>query len=73
MRGLELEGKNLWDPDFDVSAHGEAFFLPNKDRARLMVHDKDHLFHDTLKLFGQAFAMACLVDAKEKDRKAVED
>jgi len=38
-----------------------------------MVHDEDHLRHDTLKLFGQAFFMACLVDAKAKDQKAVDD
>jgi len=38
-----------------------------------MVHDEDHLRHDTLKLFGQAFAMACLVEAKAKDQKAAED
>jgi len=45
-------GHSLWDPDFDVPTHGEPFFLPNEDRARLIVHDKDHLRHDTLKLFG---------------------
>jgi len=64
--------KSWWDPDFDVPAHGEAFFLPSEDRARLMVHDEDHLHHDTLKLFGQAFAMACLANAKAKDQKSVE-
>ena len=31
-----------------------------------MVHNEDHLHHDTLKLFGQAFDMTCLVDAKAK-------
>jgi len=67
------KAKSLWDHDFDVSAHGEAFFLPSEDKARLMVHDEDHLRHDTLKLFGKAFAMVCLFDAKEKDQMSVED
>jgi len=66
-------GKSLWDPDFDVPTHGESFFLPNEDRARLMVHDEEHLRHDTLKLLGQAFAMACMVDAKAKDCKTTKD
>jgi len=57
-------GKILWDPDFDVPAHGRAFFLPREDKARLMVHDKDHLCYGTLKLLSQAFALACLVDVK---------
>jgi len=56
-------GKSLW----------ESFFLHNEHKARLMVHDEDHLRHDTLKLLGQAFAMACLMDAKEKDRKSAKD
>jgi len=38
-----------------------------------MVHDKDHLRHDIVKLLGQAFALACLVDVKAKDRKTIED
>jgi len=64
---------SLWDPDFDIRAQGEAFLLPSRDKARLMVHDEDHLRHDALKLFGQAFVMACLVDAKAKDRRSVEN
>jgi len=63
----------LWNPDFDVPAHGESFFLPSEDRVRLMVHDEDHLRHDTLKLLGQAFDMAFPVDVKDKDRKISED
>ena len=66
MRSRELKGKSLWDHDFDVPAHGEAFFLPSEDKARLMVHDEDHLLHDALKLSEQAFAMACLVNARQK-------
>jgi len=38
-----------------------------------MIHDEDHLRYDTMKLLGQAFALACLVDVKEKDWKTVED
>jgi len=38
-----------------------------------MVHDEDHLRHDTLKLLEQAFAMPCLVDVKAKYRKTSED
>ena len=53
VRSRELKGKGLWDPDFDVPAHGEAFFLPSEDKARLMVHDEDHLLHDALKLSGK--------------------
>jgi len=40
-------GERLWDPDFDVSSHGKAFFLPSEEKARLMAHDEDHLRHDT--------------------------
>jgi len=29
--------------------------------------------NDVLKLFGQAFSMACLVNTKARDRKTVED
>jgi len=57
----------MWDPDFDVPIYGEVFFLPNEDRVRLIVHEENHLRHDALKLFGQTFSMACLVDAKAKD------
>jgi len=63
----------MWDPDFDVPTHGEAFFLPIEDKARLMVHDKDRLLHDALKLSRQAFAMDCLVNAKAKDQKDVKE
>jgi len=38
-----------------------------------MVHDEDHLHHDTLKLLRQAFSLACLVDVKAKDQKTSED
>jgi len=38
-----------------------------------MVHDKDHVRHDTMKLLGQAFALASLVDIKSKDRKTAEN
>jgi len=41
------KGKCLWDPNFDISAHGESCFLLDKDRARLMAHDEDHLFLDS--------------------------
>ena len=67
------QGKSLWDPDFDVPAHGRPFFLPNEDKAKLTAHDEDHLRHDTLKLLGQAFILACVVDVKAQDRKALED
>jgi len=63
MRGRELKWE-MWDPDFDIPTHGKTFFLPNEDKARLMVHDEDHLLHDTMKQFGQAFAMGFLVIAK---------
>jgi len=39
-----------------------------------MVHDdEDHLYHDTLKLLGQAFALAFLVNVKAHNRKVFED
>jgi len=38
-----------------------------------MVHDEDYLLRDTMKQFGQAFAMGCLVITKARDRKAAED
>jgi len=66
-------GKSPWDPNFDVPTHGETFFLPNEDRARLMVHDQNHLLRDTMKQFGKAFAMGCLVIAKAQDQKAAND
>ena len=68
-----LRRKSLWDPDFDVPTHGETSFLSSKDKARLMVHNEDYLLRDTMKQFGQAFAMGCLVIAKARDRKVAED
>jgi len=65
-------GKSFWDLDFDIPAHDESFFLTSKDKARLMAHDEDHLHHDIEKLLGQAFALACLVNVKAKERKRVE-
>jgi len=65
--------KSLWDPDFDIPIHGETSFLPSEDKARLMVHHKDHLLRDTMKQFEQAFSMDCQVIAKARDRKAAED
>lgn len=58
---------------YGTPTHGEAFFLPNEENARIMVHDEDHLRHDVLKLFGQAFAITWPVNAKERDQKVVED
>jgi len=50
-------GKRLWDPSFDVPTHGEHTFLPSDDKVRLMAHDEDQLYRDTMKQIGQAFAM----------------
>ena len=58
--------KSLWDPDFDIPVHGELFFLPGEDKARLMAHDEDHLRHDTKKLLDQAFDLTFLVNIKVK-------
>jgi len=35
-----------------------------------MVHEEDHLRHDTVKLLGQAFALACLIDVKARSKTA---
>jgi len=48
-------------------------FLPSEDKDRLMARAEDHLLRDTIKQFGQAFAMGCLVVAKMKDRRVAED
>jgi len=47
--------KSLWDPDFDIPS--ETTFLPKEDKDRLMARDEDHLLHDAMKQFGQAFVM----------------
>jgi len=54
----------LWDPYFDIPIYGEMAFLSSEDEDRLMAHNEDHLLLDTMKHFGQAFAMGCLVVAK---------
>jgi len=38
-----------------------------------MAHDEDHLLHDAMNQFGQAFAMGCLVVVKMRARRAAED
>ena len=45
-------GKSLWDPSFDVPTHGEHTFLPSNDKDKLMAHDEDQLYHDTMKKIG---------------------
>jgi len=66
-------GKSLWDPNFDIPAHGGSCFLPNKDKFKLMAHDEEHLHHETEKILIQAFALACVVNVKAKDWKRAED
>jgi len=63
------KGKSLWDPNFDILAHDVSCFLPAEDKAKLMVHDEDHLCQDSKKLLGQAVALACLANIKARDRK----
>jgi len=65
--------KSLWDPNFDIPAHGESCFLSDEDKARLMVYGENHLRQDSEKLLGQAFSSACLANVKVRDRKKVED
>jgi len=47
--------------------------LPSGDKTRLTAHDEAHLRRETLKQFGQAFAMAYLVEVKARDRRAAKD
>jgi len=56
----------LWDSDFDIPTYGETTFLPSEDKDRLM--DRD-----TMKQFGKAFAMDCLVVSKTRERRSAED
>lgn len=67
-----LQRKSLWDPNFDIPAHGESMFLPIEDKVRLMAKDEDRLHHDAKKLLGQAFGLTCLVNVKVKDQKRAE-
>jgi len=61
------KGKILWDPNFDISAHGESCFLVGEDRARLAIYDEDQLCHDSKKLLGLAISLACLANVKAED------
>jgi len=67
----EVEGshrKSLRDAGFDALPHSKASFLIPEDKARLFVQGEDLLRHNSLKLFSQAFALACLADDKAQDR-----
>jgi len=63
--------KSLWDADFDVLAHGKAFFLSLKNKNRLPVHYEDFLCRDSLKLFSQAFAWSAWLMKKCKITKCL--
>ena len=66
-------GKSLWDTNFGILAHGKSFFLPLEDKTRLEVQGEDLLCRNSLKLLGQAFALACMVDDRAQDRQVYED
>jgi len=51
--------KGLWDMSFDVPTYNEHAFLPSDDKDRLMALDEGHLFCNTMKQIGQAFAIGC--------------
>jgi len=63
------KGKILWDPNFDISKHGESDFLLDEDRTRLMAHDENLLLLDSKKLIGEAVALACVTGVKARDWK----
>ena len=63
----------MWDLIFDVATYGEHAFLPSDDKDMLMAFNEDHLFRDTIKRIGQAFAMGFLAVSKARSQKSAKD
>jgi len=64
--------KSLWYAGFDALAHSKASFLIFEDKARLSFQGEDLLCRDSLKLFPQEFALACLAGDEAQDHQASE-